>query len=295
MNSPRHRKRVRVELLGGLGNQLFQAAAGYTLAKRLGATLEFDVSRFRGGARSFALSGLAHGGLLVPPSGFVAKSLSRVARGILPASQRRPPGWWGNVFREASYAYDERFESLIGNVCLVGYFQSYRYTLPFLPELREAFDLKAIASERALSWSDRLLGNSLSVHVRRGDFGSNSTFNNVHGMLPTSYYKRSLDLMIRSRSPDKIFIFSDDVEAARKIVPTEFDVDFIQGLSAVDDLFLMSRARHHIIANSTFSWWGAWLQPQPDALTIAPRAWLSAGNLKKNYIGDLYPDGWILI
>ncbi|HRE20631.1 MAG TPA: alpha-1,2-fucosyltransferase [Rhabdaerophilum sp.] len=287
---------VRVEMLGGLGNQLFQAAAGYALTKRLGATLQFDVSRYRqSGSRTYALSGLAHDAEVVGHSTWLSQRVNRVRRALRFGRPFAPVGWSGGAFRERSYAYDERFETLSGSYYLSGYFHSARYFAPFEADIRRAFDLAQVASPEAKAKAASLPAHSLAVHVRIGDFKSENLFNTVHGTLSPRYYRDAIAIVTAARPVERIYVFTDTPQAIPQLIPAGLDYEAVTGFSAQDDLFLMSRARHHIIANSTFSWWSAWFAPQADTLTCAPRAWLAPEALKKTYIGDLYPEGWVML
>lgn len=288
---------VRVELLGGLGNQLFQAATGFALAKRLGARLELDVARFRaGGVRAYALAGLPHGATVVGENLSTITRLTQRARRVMTFGRsRRPAGWSGSVFREASYAYDQHFESLSGSCFLTGYFQSARYFAHYEAEIRAAFGLETVASEKALRLAKTMAENTLAVHIRIGDFKAQNQFNDVHGTLTPRYYRDAIALVTAARQPDHILVFTDTPDAVASLMPEGVDYTLVSGHSAADDLFLMSQARHHIIANSTFSWWSAWLAPQSDTMVVAPRAWFTPEELKKTYVGDLYPEGWVLL
>lgn len=287
---------VRVEMLGGLGNQLFQAAAGYALAKRLDGTLQFDISRYRqSGSRAYALEGLSHGAEVIGQSTWLSQRMNRVRRALSFGRPFAPAGWSGGAFRERSYAYDNRFETLTGSQYLSGYFHSARYFTPYEADVRSAFDLAQVASTAAKAKAAGFPAQSLAVHVRIGDFKSENVFNSVHGTLSPRYYRDAIALVTAARQVERIFVFTDTPDAIPQLIPAGLDYEAVTGFSAQDDLFLMSRARHHIIANSTFSWWSAWLAPQADTLTCAPRAWLAPEALKKTYIGDLYPEGWMML
>ena len=288
--------RVRVELLGGLGNQLFQAATAYSLCQRLGGTLEFDVSRFsQKGSRAYALAGLGHGATVVGEdvSG-IQRTLSRVQKAVMPKGMRKPAGWSGAVFREASYAYDPRFDQISGDCCLSGYFHSARYFAGAEAAVRQVFDLSAVASDKAKAFAAAMPAGSLAVHVRIGDF-KDSRFSAVHGTLDPRYYRDAIRLVVEAKRPEVIYLFTDTPDTALRVMPEGVACEPVRGFDAVDDLFLMSSTTHHIIANSTFSWWGAYFAPQPDSLVVAPRAWLTPQALQTTYIGDLYPEGWVML
>ncbi len=285
---------IRVELLGGLGNQLFQAAAGYALAHRLDGELQFDISRFRAkGSRAFALSGMAHGGAVVE-AGAGQRLAARAWRRLSFGRAIAPPGWKGSAFREASYAYDPRFEGLSGSCFLSGYFHSEKYFKGFEADIRKAFDLTPLVSEKARALAASMPERSLAVHLRIGDF-TKEQFSAVHGTLSPRYYRDAIALACEARGIERIYVFTDTPDAIPALMPEGVAFEAVTGNPANDDLWLMSQARHHIIANSTFSWWSAWFDDRPGKLVIAPRAWLAPEALKKTYIGDLYPEGWVML
>jgi len=288
---------VRVELLGGMGNQLFQAAAGFALARRTGAALEFDISRFRSsGSRAYALDGLAHGARIVGGAREGAgRLIHRVGRALSLGRTKAPVGWQGRSFRERDYAYDPRFEALTAPCYMTGYFHSERYFAPCGEDVRVAFSLLPQVGEKARAFAADMAPRSLAVHLRIGDFKVAQHFNAVHGTLGTNYYRNAIALARAAQPVDEIYVFTDTPEAIPALMPPGTPIRAVTGFSAPEDLYLMSRARSHIIANSTFSWWSAWFDDRPDKLVIAPRAWLAPDALKKTYIGDLYPEGWVLL
>ncbi|MCZ8258908.1 MAG: alpha-1,2-fucosyltransferase [Beijerinckiaceae bacterium] len=288
---------IRVELLGGLGNQLFQAAAGFALAQRTGAALEFDISRFRAaGSRAYGLEGLRHGARLVGGAREGAgRLINRVGRALSFGRAKAPIGWQGGAFRERDYAYDPRFESLAAPCYLSGYFHSEKYFAPAAEQIREAFSLEPQLGEEARAFAAAMAPESLAVHLRVGDFKAAQHFNAVHGTLGMAYYRNAIALARAARPIDEIYVFTDTPEAIPALIPPGTPYRAVTGHTAPEDLYLMSRARAHIIANSTFSWWSAWFDPRPDKLVIAPRAWLAPEALRKTYIGDLYPEGWVML
>jgi hypothetical protein len=184
---------------------------------------------------------------------------------------------------------------------LFGYFQSERYFNSIAESLRgwlaprEPLGVAAAAALQRIETS-RL---PVSVHVRRGDYLKPGT-HEVHGILGESFYRQvfdRLESMIGNEA--ELFIFSDDPAAAEQVL------GFIPGsrLNHVrgdperpwEDMALMARCRHHVIANSSFSWWGAWLNPSSDKIVVAPRAWFVTTELSRRNTRDLYPIGWIVI
>ena len=139
----------------------------------------------------------------------------------------------------------------------------------------------------------------ISVHVRRGDYLKPGTLE-YHGILDQPYYREALArLKAGAGEGAELFVFSDDAVAAEQVlnfVPKSrlVHVRGDQG-RPWEDMALMARCRHHVIANSSFSWWGAWLSRSPDKIVVAPRAWFAPAELKKLSTADLYPPGWMLI
>jgi hypothetical protein len=133
---------------------------------------------------------------------------------------------------------------------------------------------------------------SVSLHVRRGDYATHARTRAVLGILPLDYYRAAIDYVAgRTESPE-LFIFSDDIPWAREHLDIPFPCHYIdhnKGPESYNDMRLMSVCRHHIIANSSFSWWGAWLNPAPDKIVVAPRRWFANGWS----IEDLIPAAWV--
>ena len=300
---------ITVSLIGGLGNQMFQYAAGKALAERHGVPLALDISGFR----DYALRPFLLDRLLVPEAiasvraeptekpeiNFTrAKWKARIDRLLgkagLPKLASSP-----NEYREPHFHYDPAFEALGSKISLFGYFQSERYFNSIAGDLRDWFSPREPLGDAAAAALKRIEASRLpvSVHVRRGDYLKPGT-HEVHGILGESFYRQVFDrLESRIGGEAEIFIFSDDLAAAEQVL------SFIPGsrLNHVrgdpdrpwEDMALMARCRHHVIANSSFSWWGAWLNPSSDKIVVAPRAWFVATELNKRNTSDLYPAGWI--
>jgi hypothetical protein len=206
--------------------------------------------------------------------------------------QQQPKHYVDNIFRKLDFTgrltpinYIEpqfSFSPIVHHkqLCLSGYFQSEKYFQS------KAEDIKYIFSP-SKDWISDVQSShreSVSVHVRRGDY---LHLPNHHPCCTLDYYNEALQQFPNS----KIVIFSDDIEWCKKQFDSNYT--FIQGQSDYDDLWTMSKCDHHIIANSSFSWWGAWLGHNPHKTVIAPKNWFGK-NLKHN-TNDLYPDEWVTI
>ncbi|MDD2505652.1 MAG: alpha-1,2-fucosyltransferase, partial [Bacilli bacterium] len=133
-----------------------------------------------------------------------------------------------------------------------------------------------------------------SLHVRRGDYVLNSTTNKVHGTCGINYYNKAIDIVTKENPEAVFFVFSDDCDWARnnlKINHEKYFIDFNGKENCHEDIRLMSLCKHNIIANSSFSWWGAWLNNNKNKIVVAPKKWF---NVKIN-TKDLVPENWIKI
>lgn len=278
-------------LTGGLGNQMFQYAVGRALSARHGAPLLLDI---RGLAddplRRFALSPLRISAVLATDA--------EMPRALGPIGRRlhRLPRWLtGNRrFVEQGFAFDPAIAALRPPVHLAGNWQSEKYFADQSDLIRAEFQLRepltadrqAIANEIA----DRPM---VSVHVRRGDYASNPATNAYHGTCEPDWYARAQQTIEQRVDAPTYMVFSDDPDWARANLPFLGGARFVEPSTDgrdEQDMHLMARCHHHIIANSSFSWWGAWLNPRPDKVVIAPQQWFRSG---KHDTRDLLPPDWI--
>lgn len=305
---------ITVSLMGGLGNQMFQYAAGKALAERHEVGLALDLGGFRYDEerRSFLLdrwcvpkadlAGASEASAKKPASNFVRSRWKRridrvLGRAGLPVLQPS-----ANDYREPHFHYDPSFETLGSQTALFGYFQSERYFSEIAGRLRDFFQPRDALSPAAQLVADRIASTEdfVSVHIRRTDFVKNPARVSFHGWLDDTYYRKALKILYGAVKPEMtIFVFSDDPGAAECVL------DFVPAANLVhvrgdperpwEDLALMTRCRHHVVANSSFSWWGAWLNPSPDKVVIAPRAWFTLAGLRQQNTCDLWPTSWILL
>lgn len=296
-------KKCVVSLIGGLGNQLFMASCGLALAERLGAVLYFDRQRLVSKRPDMltSLDRYPHGAKIweqLPQlRDRVAHRIKRAAAGVVgKTAVRGAPGWHGTVFAERGFQYDPTIMAIDEDVFLVGYFQSPRYFAGYEMTVRSAFEPSEAASEQAKSFAARLSGDStVSLHLRRGDYASNAKTMATHGILTDDYYDCSINLLRRIVAEPRIFVFSDAPSEAARMCERWPGAEVVSGFNDKDDLFLMSRCKYHIIANSSFSWWGAWLDGRPDSVVIAPRSWFSREKMLTTFTNDLFPAEWITL
>jgi hypothetical protein len=294
---------VIARLLGGLGNQMFQYATGRALALRRGATLKLDITGFAVAgshtARRYELDSLQI--QATPADDTDLGRFGRVRWARSPRLDRvlrwlrvgRPNGAWPS-YRELHFQFDPAVPELPAPVYLDGYWQSERYFSDIAALLRQEFVAKAPSDPENAALAGRIDGvNAVSLHVRRGDYVDNPTTNRCHGICSIDYYQRALEYVsLRTRAPH-LFVFSDDQQWARANLRFAAPMTFVDVNSpdrGYRDMSLMARCRHHIIANSSFSWWGAWLNPSREKVVVAPTQWFSAS---RNDTRDLIPPSWV--
>ncbi|PZU91914.1 MAG: alpha-1,2-fucosyltransferase [Chelatococcus sp.] len=286
---------VTVRLIGGLGNQLFQYAAARALAKRHGAEVKLDLSGFESyGLRRYELGAypiaatvatadeLARIGAPPQRSGF----LGRLAGRLMP----RP----AHHYREPHYRYDPQLARQPLPIFMDGYWQSELYFADAADVLRLELTPKEPLEPANADVADKIRQTkAVSVHVRRGDYVSNAHTNTYHGVCSLDYYRAAIAHIQANVTDAHLFIFSDDHDWTRDNLKFDLPTTYVTANSAdrgFRDMQLMSLCKNHVIANSSFSWWGAWLNPSPSKIVVAPARWFAAGD---NDTRDLLPEGWV--
>jgi hypothetical protein len=174
-----------------------------------------------------------------------------------------------------------------------GFYQSERFFADVANEVRQAFTFnKKMANSSTLAMLHDIDTNehSVSLHVRRGDYMEPKFYERYGKVCTLEYYQRAIDHMLSINSQAKFYVFSNDIDWVKQnlnIANVAF-IDFNQGKDSWQDMMLMSHCRHNVICNSSFSWWGAWLNPNPEKVVIAPKRWYS--DIEAPYIT---PNSWI--
>lgn len=283
---------VVVGLSGGLGNQMFQYAAGRALSHRLGCPLMLDLTWFQNRQdRQFALDPFKIDVDTRSVFRFMPTSLqthlSRITRRFSPRLAGVP------VFRERHFQYMSSFAELGAPVFLEGYWQSERYFRALRSELLEEFSLRRPLPARLHQLLEAIQTcDSVCVHVRRGDYVTNVNAAKTHGTCSDIYYSRAVAEIANGLSNPHCFIFSDEPDYVRDTLRLDCSstvVDVNGTEEAHLDLVLMSACRHFVIANSSFSWWGAWLGRCESKRVIAPARWFLTSDRNTE---DLLPDSW---
>lgn len=274
-------------LHGRLGNQMFQYAAARALAERLCTRVVLDdrTALQKGDGtllRVFDLPQLAQAPL--PP----ARHTRPLAYAAWRAMKLRP-----RIRREKTLGFDPAFTGWADDGYLHGYWQSERYFADIAQDIRRAFAFRTPMSTRNAEMAAQITsGTSVALHVRRGDYVSV----NAMALCDQAYYDAALDA-IRSRmdTDPTVFVFSDDPAWAKDNLPLPFEkvvVDFNGPDADYEDLRLMTLCQHNIIANSSFSWWGAWLGETQDSLVAGPARWFANADPSNP---DILPARWISV
>lgn len=289
-----------VKINGGLGNQLFQYAMGRALASRSGAELFLDLDFFR-------IPGGAHTPRRFELDRFEARYEEASPQRILPYHALRASGWKRRAARIIPFAfrrqilterrmfrYDPSSTRIDKDTYLEGYWQSERYFADQAQSLRADLRFKEEPGPQDREVLCGMEGGvPVSLHVRRGDYVTHAGASAVHGTCSPEYYTRAMR-RIAEQEPRAVFhVFSDDPRWARAHLPASMPLVFVdhnRGVSDHMDLMLMAACHHHIIANSSFSWWGAWLNPREAKTVIAPRHWFRDPAVETT---DLIPTRWI--
>jgi hypothetical protein len=286
---------IIVKLSGGLGNQLFQYAAGRSLSLRNRTALFLDIADFDVDQATITKRAFELGVFAFPVEIASRQQTDRFLHPPLlrKAVDKMRPYFRKSVYNEPFFKYDGNFPRASPQTLLRGYWQSERYFEQVTAVIRDDLRIKAPLSEQTRRMADRIDGSrSVSLHVRRGDYVKDAATLRYHGVCDLEYYRRAIGEIRRTAGDLEVFVFSDDMEWVKANITSDLPLTFVEneGRQAYEDLFLMGRCQHNIIANSSFSWWAAWLNPNPQKVVIAPSRWF---NESKADTRDLLPAQWI--
>ncbi len=279
-------------IIGGLGNQLFQYAAGKALALRHHTELLLDVAAFdEYKLRNFDLAAF-HTELNFASkeqvSSFINRSIAgKIRDNIFPMPLRK-------VYKEKQFHFQSHFFQAPSNIYLQGYWQSEKYFLPVAETIKKEFTVKEEYIRNVSAVAAKLSSTpSVSVHIRRGDYKSPTTVQ-IHGILEASYYNKAIQLISKKIPGACFYFFSDDMNWVKEnlLVENAVYVSGVMSQTHIEDFYLMSQCKHNIIANSSFSWWAAWLNNNPEKIVIAPKNWFNKGPKDTQ---DLVPESWLRI
>lgn len=288
------------ELTGGLGNQLFQYAAARALCLREQRALLFAFHLHRSDTRRRFMLDAFRLAADVPPR--VLGTLRLCKLGLRsPVMARKAGALWQRAvcrlerLRERSFRYEPLAGSADG-VVLEGYFQSFRYFADHQREIHGELSLARPASgANALLLSRMQSENPICLHVRRGDYVENPSAREFHGLMGLPYYRAALEALGDAARDATCYVFSDEPAWARDNLRTGLPTVFVEHNSVDEpweDLRLMAACNHFVIANSSLSWWGAWLSRAEHKRVIAPLRWFADTSIDTR---DLCPPEWLRI
>jgi glycosyltransferase involved in cell wall biosynthesis len=260
-------KIVTAALAGGLGNMMFQIATGYSTAKDLSREFKLYIKM---------IDGIAHRS--------PAEYMDSIFKNLTEVEDVSN----AHTVQERSFDYDETAISELANdsqdLIVRGCFQSYKYFQKHEEDIRELFKPSPAEVEKILALYNPT--DAVSLHVRRGDY---LKLSDHHYNLKIDYYHNAIDYFQGA----KFLVFSDDIDWCKSVFKGD-NFTFVEGLDDATSLYLMSLCNHSIIANSTFSWWGAWLNANRDKVVVYPNKWFGPANAHLN-TSDLFPDEWICL
>ncbi len=278
---------IIVKLQGGLGNQMFQYATGKSLALKNKTNFKLDLSDYVDNEeRSYRLKFFN-----VEESLATEKEIISYKKIWNKITDRFKPWHKKTVITYNSYGYEPDLLKAGGNSYLDGYWQNEKYFSNYTDLIKKDFSLKSNLSENAKMLLDKINNcDSVSLHIRRGDYLTNKKFNQIYKNLDINYYVSAIKRVSISNSKPIFFIFTDDGEWAKNLsLPCTTILVSDYKLEDYEELYLMSQCKHNIIANSTFSWWAAWLNENKNKIVVGPKNWF---NFSDND-SDIMPKEWI--
>ncbi len=286
---------IVVKLVGGLGNQMFEYAAAKGLAAKLGTDIQMDRSWFDQIApgdtpRHYELNSFSLKQDFIDFKPFFAGpgTASKAKAFVAPAFGRKAL----KLYREPHYHYASDFLGQPNNTYLDGYFQSEKYFAHIRQELLVDFKWAKPATGK----NKRLLEtiakdeNSVSIHVRRGDYVSNENAADFHGLRGVDYYQAATKIIEKSVKNPSYYVFSDDPDWCKANLKFKHNTTYVDwNKDGAEDMRLMKSCRHNVLANSSFSWWGAWLNTNEAKVVIAPKQWFNDPSINTS---DVVPESW---
>lgn len=289
---------IIVKIWGGLGNQMFQYAMGLALSLRSGSDLRLDISHFDKSslnetARPFKLELFPGIVPLYASAEDIKLCLPTIESPVLRAIYKKANTLFPKLNRHYQLESQGKWPAIKGQATYFeGYWQSEKHFKDYRDKILDCFDLTYAEGTEDLNKFKEEINEveSVSIHVRRGDYVTNTKANAYHGVCSVEYYQDSIKRIANQfRQKDlKFFVFSDDIEWCQENLHIDFTHQYMTTKRDYHDLYLMSSCKHNIIANSSFSWWGAWLNRNVDKMVIAPKKWFVNHDSE-----DRLPQSWV--
>lgn len=284
---------IITQITGGLGNQLFQYAAGYAIARKVDTSLHLhfflhESDTKRKPAIAELLTDLNWIGQEAVGKYIPNNTMARVWQRMLPFSKK-------TFYKEAHFHFDEQIRCITDNTYLKGFWQSEKYFMEYAEEIKMKLTSAISKIEMAPALVEKINTQpSISVHVRKGDYVKPPYLTYYH-QLPNEYYKKGIQQILSTVPNANIFVFTDDVEWVKQHFDIGYEFEIVSGtysFSVFDDMKAMIECDHHVIANSSFSWWTAWLSKGENKKVVAPAKWFNEGPADTQ---DLIPLSWIRV
>ena len=280
---------VIIRIIGGLGNQMFQ----YAFAKALqikGYNVKLDISNYNEYS--------PHGGFQLDKYSVDLETLNSSFLKVYFFKALKKIGIFSKYYVvEKSLRFNSNYFEVNSSCYLEGYFQSEKYFIGIRDVLLNQFKFKINISNYSKNVEALIksVKHSCSIHIRRGDFGDSKNFN-IHGFCDLDYYLKATSKIEEYISDIKYFIFSDDPIWVKSFIDIDNAYFVVADFEKQphEDIYLMSLCKNNIIANSSFSWWGAWLNENQNKIIIAPKIWFSDKSLQQQSY-DIQCDNWIML
>lgn len=281
---------IVVKLQGGLGNQMFQYAAGLGAAQRLNTDLKMNLSWFDNLSdldtpRFYELDNFNLQQEFINDSRYLFESNNLIKK-ITGLGKKKL-----KYYKEPYFQYSNDFEKIKDNTYLEGYFQTEKYFKAIRPKVLGSFSLKSKPSTKSndiIKLSRKY--ESISLHIRRGDYVNNKNASKFHGLMGEEYYKKAISIMNKKIKNPKYFIFSDEIDWVRRNFNLPKNSTYVtHNKTGIEDMRIMIECKHNIMANSSFSWWGAWLGKSKAKIVLAPKSWFLDESVNTS---DIIPSRW---
>jgi Glycosyl transferase family 11 len=281
---------IYVRLKGGLGNQLFQYATGLRLARKHNTELKLDASIYKDDPlRFYALNAFNVSAQIATDEELEMVKPRRRKTFLWLASNSNNSSY--PVLTEKYFHVDQKILDAPDNVYLDGHWQSEKYFKEIEDIIRKEFSFKGSLDEKNKNLLDEIENaTSVSVHVRRGDYVTNTRL--PHQVCDLDYYARCAEIICKHRENARFYVFTDDTKWAAENLHLPSPMTIVEGnqdAQSYKDMWLMSVCRDNIIANSSFSWWSAWLNANPTKIVLAPKHWFKKSSFDT---ADLIPEDW---
>lgn len=293
---------IIVKATGGLGNQLFQYALGRHLSLLNNDALTTEANYYINSSFVYSLGSFNTHAKIAKEEDYLNAGLlsindtslyGRIKRKIFRITESLKPIHKKKFIIEPDFSFNPEVLNIKNSCYLSGVWQSEKYFKDIGDIIRKEITLKNESSSETKNWIAKIAeSNSVSIHIRRGDYVDNPRINQFHGVCTIKYYTDAIKHISQSINNPVFYVFSNDIEWAKENIKVPCPIFFVSDriIPDYEELIIMSNCKHNIIANSSFSWWGAWLNPNLGKIVIAPQKWFASSNADTK---DLIPETWV--